>query len=74
MDIIFDSLSACAALHPDPASGSDDDMGLDDAADDAFVDADTDGFQAITEGADGELSEAGRVRSDFVNDNRFRPY
>lgn len=40
--------------------------------DDAFVDADIDG---LGEGDDAqELSEVGRVRSDFVTDTRFRPY
>lgn len=76
MEAIFEALSACAALHPDPKNDDDDeDMGLDDDADDAFVDADAEGFQAISAGADGgELSEAGRVRSDFINNSRYKPY
>lgn len=80
MDTIFDALSYCASLHPDPASGSDvdDGMGLgDDDDDDAFVDADVEAIQAIVaEGEDGEvnLSEAGRVRSDFVTNARYNPY
>lgn len=65
---IFEALSICAALHPDPADELDDD-------DDAFIDVDGDSpFETFT-GADGEeLSEVGRVRSNFINDNRFAPY
>lgn len=40
--------------------------------DHAFVD--TAGFETFN-GTDGEeLSEVGRVRSDFVNNNRYAPY
>lgn len=67
---MFEALSLCASLHPDKATGSDDDMGLDDA----FVDADEQGFEAFTGDAGQELSEVGRVRSDFVNNARFAPY
>ncbi len=73
VDAIFEALSACAALHPDPAGDSDDDMGLGD--DDAFADAEFDPSELITgEGEGPELTEAGRVRSDFTNDTRYRPY
>lgn len=67
---IFESLSYCASLHPDPNMSEDeDDFGM---GDDAFVD--TAGFETFN-GTDGEeLSEVGRVRSDFVNNNRFAPY
>ncbi len=70
MEPIFEALSICAALHPDPADAD----GMDDD-DDAFIDADENSpFETFT-GADGEeLSEVGRVRSNFVNDNRFAPY
>ena len=70
MEPIFEALSACAALHPDPADA--DDM---DDDDDAFIDADENSpFETFT-GAEGEeLSEAGRVRSNFVNDHRYAPY
>ncbi|KAJ7646774.1 regulator of volume decrease after cellular swelling-domain-containing protein [Roridomyces roridus] len=72
LEPIFDALSHCATLHPDKADEdamADDD----DDADEAFVDMD-DAFEPFT-GEDGqELSQAGRVRSDFVNDNRYAPY
>lgn len=77
---IFEALSQCAALHPDPDQ-SDDELGVGmgmggDDDDDAFVDADVEAVQAIahTVGDEPELSEAGRVRSDFASDSRFRPY
>ncbi|KAH8117764.1 regulator of volume decrease after cellular swelling-domain-containing protein [Phellopilus nigrolimitatus] len=77
LDALFEALSLCASLHPDPASsGDDDDMGMD-GDDDAFVDADVEAVQAlVAQGVDSEpdLSETGRVRSDFVNDTRFKPY
>ena len=72
MESIFEALSACAALHPDELD-TDDDMG-EDMDDDAFVDADVEAFQPVTGEGDQELSESGRVRSDFVNNNRFAPY
>lgn len=69
MEPIFEALSLCAALHPDP-QGSDDDM------DDAFVDATEGGggFETFTGDEMQELSEVGRVRSNFINDNRYAPY
>ena len=45
--------------------------------DEAFVDADVEAMQSIAHTVDDEpeLSEAGRVRSDFVSsDTRYRPY
>jgi chloride channel, nucleotide-sensitive, 1A len=45
-----------------------------DADDDAFVDADPNNLELISAEGDGELSEVGRVRSDFINDNRYNPY
>ncbi|EJD06663.1 uncharacterized protein FOMMEDRAFT_102509 [Fomitiporia mediterranea MF3/22] len=51
-----------------------------DKDDDAIVDADVEAIQTITAqsnvDADGELelSETGRVRSDFMNDSRYKPY
>ncbi|KAI0346198.1 hypothetical protein BDW22DRAFT_1388162 [Trametopsis cervina] len=71
LEPIFESLSICAALHPDPAD--EDDM---DDEDDAFIDGTDENtpFETFT-GADGEeLSDVGRVRSNFINDNRFAPY
>ncbi len=41
--------------------------------DDAFIDAN--GVLETFNGDESqELSEVGRVRSDFINDNRFAPY
>jgi chloride channel, nucleotide-sensitive, 1A len=87
---IFEALSLCASLHPDPNGDDDDDMG----DDNAFIDPDVAGFEPFdgTEGQllpeyisayhwahllrylEQELSEAGKVRSDFVNDSRYAPY
>ena len=67
MDVIFEALSVCAALHPDPIA-SDDDIG----EDDAYVDAEGEPFDPAS-GEQG-LSESGRVRSNFVNDSRYNPY
>ena len=67
MEPIFEALSVCASLHPDPQVSDDED-----ADEDAFIDSGE--FEVFT-GAEGEeLSEVGRVRSDFVNDNRYQPY
>ncbi|KAH9924235.1 regulator of volume decrease after cellular swelling-domain-containing protein [Amylocystis lapponica] len=65
LEPIFEGLSYCASLHPDPASLSDD-------MDDAFVDAN--GFETFTGDESEELSEVGRVRSDFTNNSRYAPY
>ena len=67
MEAIFEALSLCASLHPDPAGEND----MDDD-DDAFIDADA--FETFTGDHDQELSEVGRVRSDFINDKRYAPY
>lgn len=64
---IFEAMSVCASLHPDPNMSEDDD-GLGDG----FV---SDGqFETLNGDEQQELSEVGRVRSDFVNDNRYAPY
>ncbi|KAF8515383.1 regulator of volume decrease after cellular swelling-domain-containing protein [Hysterangium stoloniferum] len=69
LEPIFEALSLCAALHPDP-QGSDDDM------DDAFMDATEPSteFESFSGDGEQELSEIGRVRSNFVNANRYAPY
>ncbi|KZT68770.1 hypothetical protein DAEQUDRAFT_765975 [Daedalea quercina L-15889] len=67
LEPIFEALSLCASLHPDPAST--DDM---DDDDDTFIDADA--FETFNGDENQELSEVGRVRSDFINNNRFAPY
>ncbi len=71
VDPIFEALSYCASLHPDP-QGSD--GGEDDYDDDAFIDPDTTVFEVFTGDEGEELSEVGRVRSDPTNDNRYQPY
>ncbi|KAH8094450.1 regulator of volume decrease after cellular swelling-domain-containing protein [Cristinia sonorae] len=67
LDPIFEALSYCASLHPDPAA--EDDM---DDDDDAFIDSSA--FETFNGDEDQELSEVGRVRSNFTNDNRYAPY
>ena len=64
---IFESLSLCASLHPDPNDEAD----MDDD-DDAFVDPGE--FETFTGDADQELSEVGKARSDFLNNTRYNPY
>lgn len=68
LEPIFDSLSLCASLHPDP--NFDNDMNEDD--DEAFISSE--GFEVFNGDENQELSEVGRVRSDFVTDARFKPY
>ncbi|THH00094.1 hypothetical protein EW026_g2392 [Hermanssonia centrifuga] len=70
LEPIFEALSLCASLHPDPATASD----MDDDDDDAFIDADENGFETFNGDEGDELSEVGRVRSNFFNDNRYAPY
>jgi len=67
LEPIFEALSLCASLHPDMNDDMDDD-------DDAFIDASEGNFEVFTGGEGEELSEVGRVRSDFVNTNRYAPY
>lgn len=62
---IFEAMSSCAALHPDSEVEID-------GNDDAFVDASN--FEAFDGDVEQELSQVGRVRSDFANDNRYAPY
>jgi chloride channel, nucleotide-sensitive, 1A len=69
---IFEALSHCASLHPDEPSPSD--SGSDD---EAFIDApedDSSPFETFDGTEEQELSEVGRVRSDFQNNNRYAPY
>lgn len=72
VEAIFEALSACAALHPDPQAADEED------SDGAFVDANEDtygnGFETFTGNDEEELSEVGRVRSNLLNDNRYAPY
>lgn len=76
VDKIFELLSSCAALHPPPSSSTNDMFnGLDP---DSLVYADADGNIVgpglSAEEEEEETREAGRVRSDFVNQNRHAPY
>ncbi|KAG7448118.1 uncharacterized protein BT62DRAFT_947043 [Guyanagaster necrorhizus] len=66
LNAIFEALSFCASLHPDEPSPSDDED------DEAFVDADE--FEVFDRTEEQELSEVGRVRSDFIHDSRYQPY
>ena len=72
MDDLFKAISDCGSLHPDPQPEGSEMGGLDDD-DDAFIDPDVEAFQQV-DGDETELTEAGRVRSDFVNNNRYQPY
>lgn len=58
-------MSSCAALHPDPEDEVDEN-------EDTFVDASN--FEVFNGDNEQELSEVGRVRSDFVNNSRYAPY
>jgi nucleotide-sensitive chloride channel 1A len=69
VEAIFEALSYCASLHPD--NDTEDEVGLDD---DAFIDPSSANFETFAGGEGEELSEVGRVRSDFSNNNRFAPY
>lgn len=68
VDTIFEALSYCASLHPDKL---DDDEDMDDAV---MMADDNSPFEVFTGEGDEELSEVGKVRSDFINNNRFAPY
>ena len=70
MEAIFEALSQCAALHPDAQDDNEDDL-LDE---DVFVDLNGSTFETFNGDENEELSEVGRVRSDFINDNRYAPY
>jgi nucleotide-sensitive chloride channel 1A len=62
VEAIFEALSHCAALHPDPADPDDID-----GDDDAFISTEADFDEQ-------ELSEAGRVRRDPSSNHRHAPY
>jgi nucleotide-sensitive chloride channel 1A len=66
VESIFEAMSLCASLHPDPNISDEDDL------DDAFMDESA--FETFTGEEGDELSEVGRVRSDFVNNSRYAPY
>jgi nucleotide-sensitive chloride channel 1A len=63
---IFEALSQCAALHPDPnVTGADDPDWLEESAS---------GFSTFDGTNEEELSEVGKVRSDLTSSARFQPY
>jgi len=64
VEIIFEALSQCASLHPDPKE--------EDEEGDAFLDESA--FETFDGSEDQELSEVGRVRSNLINDKRYMPY
>lgn len=59
-------MSLCASLHPDPNLSDEDEL------DDDFVSDDH--FETLDGEEEEDLSQVGRVRSDFVNNNRYAPY
>jgi len=67
VEAIFEALSRCASLHPDPQESGD--RWEDD--DDAFVDESA--FETFNGDEDQVLSEVGRVRS-IPNKHRYAPY
>lgn len=66
VESIFEAMSLCASLHPDPHLSDEDELDSD------FV-SDTH-FETLNGEGEEELSEVGRVRSDFVHDSRYAPY
>ncbi|KAF9000642.1 regulator of volume decrease after cellular swelling-domain-containing protein [Cyathus striatus] len=66
LESIFEALSQCASLHPDSDVEEDD-------FNEAFIDNDG-SFETFSGDEEEELSEVGRVRSNFANDNRYTPY
>ncbi|CCM07058.1 uncharacterized protein FIBRA_09380 [Fibroporia radiculosa] len=66
LESIFESLSICASLHPDPASMSDD------VEDDAFIDADD--LETFTGDENEELSEVGRAALAHLESIIYDPF
>ncbi|KAG6840836.1 hypothetical protein C0991_004059 [Blastosporella zonata] len=64
LDQIFESLSLCAALHPDPSSPDD----FDNDNDDAIIDPLNSPFDTFSGTDAEELSEVGRVRTSASDD------
>lgn len=75
LDPIFEALSHCASLHPDPPSDSEGD----DDDNDAFIDSDVSingKFETFTGTEEQELSEVGRAalaHLESIIDNPFEP-
>ncbi|KAH9962781.1 regulator of volume decrease after cellular swelling-domain-containing protein [Lactifluus volemus] len=72
LEPIFEALSTCASLHPDPQQSDDD--GSDNDDDDAFIDPDTAGFDVFTGEGDEELSEVGRAALAHLESIIHDPY
>ncbi|EIN04995.1 hypothetical protein PUNSTDRAFT_47229 [Punctularia strigosozonata HHB-11173 SS5] len=70
LEPIFEALSLCASLHPDPNADDDDDMG----DDNAFIDPDVNGFEPFTGTEEQELSEVGRAALDYLESIIVNPY
>ncbi|KDQ57298.1 hypothetical protein JAAARDRAFT_35936 [Jaapia argillacea MUCL 33604] len=69
LESIFEALSICASLHPDP--NQDDDM---DEDDDAFIDAGEGSFEVFTGTEGEELSEVGRVALEHLESIIYDPF
>ncbi|KAJ3887344.1 regulator of volume decrease after cellular swelling-domain-containing protein, partial [Lentinula edodes] len=69
LDPIFEALSLCAALHPDPP-GSDDEEDFDEA----LIDAPDDTFEVFTGTEDEELSEVGRAALAHLESIIYDPF
>ncbi|KAM6504302.1 Regulator of volume decrease after cellular swelling domain containing protein [Amanita muscaria] len=63
LEALFEALSQCASLHPDRDESDEEDPLVD-----------PNNFEIFDGNEEEELSEIGRVRSDFTNSNRFAPY
>lgn len=72
LDPIFEALSYCASLHPDPQGSIDGDD--DDDNDDAFIDPDTTAFEVFTGDEGEELSEVGRAALAHLEGIIHDPY
>ncbi|KAH9958576.1 regulator of volume decrease after cellular swelling-domain-containing protein [Russula dissimulans] len=72
LEPIFEALSYCASLHPDPQESDDGDGEGDE--DDAFIDPDTAPFEVFTGEEGEELSEVGRAALAHLERIIYDPY
>ncbi|KAH9921312.1 regulator of volume decrease after cellular swelling-domain-containing protein [Fomitopsis serialis] len=68
LEPIFEALSLCASLHPDPASAND----MDEDGDDAFIDAGA--FETFNGDENEELSEVGRAALEHLESIIYDPW
>ncbi|EGN99043.1 hypothetical protein SERLA73DRAFT_181824 [Serpula lacrymans var. lacrymans S7.3] len=68
LDNIFEAMSLCASLHPDPNMSDDEDM------DDAFIATGDSAFDTFTGDEDQELSEVGRAALDHLESIIYNPF